>query len=181
MKNLTDAELVQLFSHVPRFGRAFWGAPPEPPEGLPDIGMSHVKTIVFLRLHGASPMSRVAAWVNLEKGSFTPVARRLVEAGLVETVADEADRRRTLPRLTEAGADYDKALHERMSEGFRRRVSVLTEAEQEEFLRLLSRMNALLDKMSPKDGKPPFPETPHVHPFHGPAPRAQEGTRPCSD
>lgn len=192
-KELTKPELVELFTHLPRYARAFWTQPPEPPAEMPDMNMTHVKTLVFLRLNGSAPMSAAARWLNLEKGSFTPVARRLADAGLVETVADESDRRRTVLRLTEKGAALDKTLHARMSAEFRRKVALLTDDEQRDFFESLRRLNAILDKLAAADGgkgaapfpafdpdRPP-PHGPHCHPFHGRAPGAQEGTPRCSD
>ena len=176
MRELSKEELVELFSHMPRFGRAFHAHPPAPPEGLPDMNMTHIRTLVFLRMQGASPMSTVARWLNLEKGSFTPVARLLMDAGLIESVADESDRRRTLIRLTPKGQDLDRGMHARLTEEFRRRIDLLTPREQNAFFASLSKMNALLDKMNPEGGF--APSCPHPHP---PAPSAQEGNRPCSD
>jgi DNA-binding MarR family transcriptional regulator len=172
MKELSRQELYLLFSHIPQFAQTFSMRPPSAPAGLPDMNMTHVRTLVFLRMHGAAPMSTVARWLNLEKGSFTPVARHLIDAELVECVVDEADRRRTLIRLTEAGKALDGGMHSRLIEEFTRKVSLLSADEQEAFFQSLKTLKTLLDKMNPDD-KCIFP--------HLPMPFAQEGTHPCSD
>jgi MarR family transcriptional regulator, organic hydroperoxide resistance regulator len=174
LKELTDQQLVQLFSHMPRFGRAFHSHPPVLPEGLPDMNMTHFRALVLLRLRGAVPMSVAARWLNLEKGSFTPVARRLMDAGLVECVEDEADRRRTLIRLTQKGQDLDLDMHAHLAFEFNTRISMLSPAEQRAFFASLEKLNALLDRMNPEGG---FATT--CSDFHAPAPDAQEGPREC--
>lgn len=172
MKELSRQELYLLFSHIPQFAQTFSMRPPSAPEGLPGMNMTHIRTLVFLRMHGGAPMSTVARWLNLEKGSFTPVARHLIDAGLVECAQDESDRRRTVIRLTEMGRALDGGMHSRLIEEFTRKVSLLTPDEQDAFFASLQTMKTLLDKMDPDD-RCAFP--------HPPMPFAQEGTHPCSD
>jgi DNA-binding MarR family transcriptional regulator len=172
MKELSRQELYLLFSHIPQFAQTFSMRPPTVPAGLPGMNTTHVRTLVFLRMQGAAPMSKVARWLNLEKGSFTPVARHLIDCGLVECVQDETDRRRTLIRLTEAGRALDGGMHARLIEEFTRKVSLLTPNEQDALFDSLKTLKTLLDKMNPDD-KCTFP--------HLPMPFAQEGTHPCSD
>ena len=178
MKEFTKEEQGLLLTHIPRYAHAFLFRPPAPPECLPDLNMTHVRTLVFLRLNGAAPMSTAARWLNLEKGSFTPVARRLMECGLVESVEDEADRRRTLLRLTPAGSDLDARLHAHLAKEFADKIGLLSPAEQRSFFASLRRIRALLDKMDPGGGAA-LAHGLHHGPHPVPAPDAQEGPREC--
>ena len=172
MRELTRQEEYLLFSHMPRFARTFYMRPPTHPAELADMNMTHLRTLVLLRMNGATPMSVAARWLNLEKGSFTPVARRLLSAGLVEFVTDEADHRRTLLRLTPEGKALDERMHARLTEKFARKIDLLAPAEQRTLFTCLHKMKDLFDKMDPDDGSD-FP--------HPAMPCAQEGTPSCSD
>ncbi len=190
MKEFTKEEQKLLLTHVPRYAHAFLLRPPAPPENFPDLNMTHVRTLVFLRLNGAAPMSTAARWLNLEKGSFTPVARRLMEAGFVESVVDEDDRRRTLLRLTPAGCELDARFHAHLTRAFAEKLGLLTPPEQLAFFASVRRIAELLNKMDPggnamlahglHHGQPKC-HVPDSGPTPAPAPDAQEGTPPCSD
>jgi len=190
MKEFTKEEQKLLLTHVPRYAHAFLMRPPAPPDCIPDLNMTHVRTLVFLRLNGAAPMSTIARWLNLEKGSFTPVARRLQECGLVESVVDDKDRRRTLLRLTSAGSGLDAKMHAHLTKEFADKLDLLSPPEQRVFFDSLRRIRELLDKMDPGGGAMldhglhhdhPKCQAPSPEPDPVPAPTAQEGTRPCSD
>jgi len=195
VRPLSETELYLLFSHGPLFHRALFPRMPlsgdVPDAGLEDLNMTHVRTLVFLRIHGASPLSAVARWLNLEKGSFTPVARRLVAAGLAETVPDGVDRRRTLLALTEAGLAFDDRLRTRMAEGFARQVDRLSAADRKRFFDALARIRELLLQIQPEGACCPHghphapPGAPPVAPPgespgapHDPT-RTKEGSSPC--
>jgi MarR family transcriptional regulator, organic hydroperoxide resistance regulator len=181
MKDFTKEEQSLLLTHMPRYAHAFLFRPPTPPECLPDINMTHVRTLVFLRLNGAAPMSTAARWLNLEKGSFTPVARRLMEAGLVESVVDEKDRRRTLLRLTVEGTALDARMHEHLTREFAEKIGMLSTSEQRTFFASLQKIRDLLDKMDPGGCAMLAHGLPHGHAHPAPAPDAQEGPRECSN
>jgi DNA-binding MarR family transcriptional regulator len=62
----------------------------EVPDGL---NHTHVKTIMVLNFMEKAPMSRISHHVNLEKGSFTTVADKLIKLGYMMNERSEKDRR----------------------------------------------------------------------------------------
>ncbi len=67
------------------------------------MGHSQIITLIILKIHGPMRMSYVSEKLNMEKGSFTPVAKRLYEMGYIEKCRDEKDKRSFILALTEEG------------------------------------------------------------------------------
>jgi DNA-binding MarR family transcriptional regulator len=70
------------------------------PEGM---NHAHIGTLMFLSFIGVAPMSKLSRRVNLEKGSFTPVANKLIEMKLIQKKRNESDRRVYELSLTDEG------------------------------------------------------------------------------
>lgn len=83
-------------------------------------------------------MKGICRQVGLEAGSFTPVADRLIEKGLLERYQDPDDRRRILLRLTAAGESAGKDMRDLINAHLSRRLSVLDEGELTEFTAALN-------------------------------------------
>lgn len=67
---------------------------------------THIITMMILKFEGSMPMSGVSERLNLEKGSFTPVANRLISLGYIEKHRDEKDKRVYKLSLTDKGMTY---------------------------------------------------------------------------
>ena len=96
------------------------------PEGL---NRTHWRTLMYISDSGSDCMTGIGRHVGLEAGSFTPVADRLIDEGLVERYPDPGDRRRILLRLTPRGKIISDKLRERMKDHFSARLSILNDAE----------------------------------------------------
>lgn len=62
----------------------------ELPEG---VNHTHMMTMMILKFHGSIPMSELSRKLNLEKGSFTPVANKLIKRGLLTKEQSIKDKR----------------------------------------------------------------------------------------
>ena len=61
---------------------------------LPDgLNFTHMKAAIILRFHGKMTMSELSSMLTIEKGSFTPVAGRLIEKGIVMKERSKEDKR----------------------------------------------------------------------------------------
>jgi len=90
-----------------------------------DLNATHFRTLMYLEHHGPACMTQAGRHVGLEAGSFTPVADRLVEKGLVERLPDPDDRRRTLLSITPEARPVVEGIRTAMRDHFARRLSVL--------------------------------------------------------
>lgn len=71
---------------------------------LPDgVNDTHIRALMTIRFFKEIAMSDVSHRLCLEKGSFTPVANKLIKLGLVKKRQDENDRRVYKLSLTPSG------------------------------------------------------------------------------
>lgn len=75
-----------------------------------ELNHTHIKTIMILKFSGESAMSSISDKLNLEKGSFTPVANNLIKRELVEKIPDQMDKRVFKLRLTEKGREVSSKI-----------------------------------------------------------------------
>jgi DNA-binding MarR family transcriptional regulator len=80
-----------------------------------DLNVSRYRVLSALMRCGDSTMSDLASYIAVDRTTLTRVADALVAAGLVTRIADDADRRRVLLSLTDAGRE----LYRRGAEVFR--------------------------------------------------------------
>lgn len=141
-----QAAIKKVFCLIPAVSMAFF-KPFEQHNSHPELGRSHLRTLINLRLDGPSSMTHLSQRIELEKGSFTPVARHLEEAGYLERVKPPEDRRQTLLSLTPEGmrlTDELMAEHRRFVEAS---ISQLSAQEKAEFLMSVDTMLRLLQRM----------------------------------
>ena len=73
---------------------------------LPDeLNYTHMKAVMILGFHGHLTMSELSGMLAIEKGSFTPVARKLIGKGLIEKKRSAEDLRVYHLVLTEEGRE----------------------------------------------------------------------------
>lgn len=74
---------------------------------LKELGLTYPQYLTMLVLwetQGSVTMKELAARLELDSGTLTPLVKRLVAMGLVSKERDVADERRTILLLTDAGA-----------------------------------------------------------------------------
>ena len=106
-----DLNLIFELSYTYRdvFVRNFLSGYPAP-EGL---NRTHLRTLLFIMFADKPKMSEISGNMGLEKGSFTPVAQKLLNLGYIEKSKTDLDRRKSILSLTEKGKkltlEYSKA------------------------------------------------------------------------
>lgn len=116
-------------------------------DGLNKINHTHIKTLMVLRLEGECSMSVVSDKVNLEKGSFTPVAHYLMEIGYIERTHDPKDKRVYNLRLTEEGRTFSNRLCEQHIQYIESLLDALTEHERNIYFASIQLVNDLTNKV----------------------------------
>lgn len=115
------------------------------PKGMNE---THLKALMNLRFTGASPMSEVSRRLSLEKGSFTPVANRLIDLNLIVKRRSEKDKRVYLLELTEEG----RSLTQKVLDGHHVYIESLleniTDKEQKAFFEAVVTVRETLKKMA---------------------------------
>jgi len=114
------------------------------PEGL---NKTHWRALIRISESESECMKGIGRYVGLEAGSFTPVADRLIEEGLVERIPDPADRRRIQLQITAEGRKLVKEMKVMMKDHFSRKLSVLEKNQLEqltEALATISDINKIL-------------------------------------
>ncbi len=114
------------------------------PDGLTH---NHILSMIILDLDGPSRMSYISEKLSLEKGSFTPVACRLIELGYVEKVRDEKDKRVYILTLTEKGRNFSQKFRTEHYEFVEMMLQQLSEADQTIFIHAISEISRIIDSL----------------------------------
>lgn len=104
------------------------------------LGLTDFAVLKVLLFTGPLPVNVIGAKVLLTSGSITSAVDRLEAQGLVERHAHPTDRRASLVRLTEAGADFIRPASRSHTRTMAALISPLTDAEQRELVRLAKKL-----------------------------------------
>lgn len=114
------------------------------PSGL---NFTHMKTIINLHIHGKLSMSDLCLLMVLEKGSFTPVAAKLVEQKLVVKKRCCQDRRIFYLDLSQKGQELAARFFIAHVEYMQSILERLSLEDQDEYFNLIMRLNNLNKKI----------------------------------
>ena len=112
-----------------------------------EINFTHMKALLLAGLYEPVNMTTLAGYMQLEKGSFTPVAAKLIKLGFMDKIRDEQDKRSFNLKLTEKG---DKLVHRfgrAHGEYINEKLKNLEPSEQKEFFSMLDRLAVMTGKM----------------------------------
>lgn len=112
------------------------------------LNKAHLKSLMYLYVHNGGTMTEVSRCVALEKGSFTPVADKLIKLGYVEKTRVGGDKRKSFLRLTPQGEAYAKMIKQVHIEYFEEQLSSLSDRERRDFMGSLTTVYDLLIKMN---------------------------------
>lgn len=126
----------------------------ELPEGL---NFTHVKAAMILRFQGHRTMSEMSSLMLLEKGSFTPVAGRLVEHGIIRKEQSTEDKRIQNLVLTDIGKKLTERVIETHITYTQSVIARLETAEQIEYLHLIGKLNKMNKKLLETGADDPSP------------------------
>ena len=105
------------------------------------LNFTHMKAAMILRFEGKMPMSDLSAKLVLEKGSFTPVAARLIERGLVKKERSVEDKRVYMLGLTAEGEKLTGRFKDEHWKYMTNVLNKLTAEERADYLEQLSNLN----------------------------------------
>lgn len=148
MDHLTDLEMRLIFHHIPHFTSTFFREDLAIFKKHNELRNTHVYAIMFLKINGPSPMSKVAQFLGLEKGSFTPIANRLINWGYIVRENDSFDKRKSLLVLTDSGREFAIEVRSARSHKFSDQVEKLSSAERKQFFSSLQRLQDLLESIN---------------------------------
>jgi len=112
-----------------------------------NLNHTHTKAMIFLKFEGEKPMSAVSKKLNLEKGSFTPVANHLIELGYIEKVPDPKDKRVYNLRLLESGEKLTNEIITKHNSFANKMLEHLTEEEKKNYFVAIQLINELTLRM----------------------------------
>ncbi len=111
----------------------------ELPEGL---NFTHVKAMLTLRFHGNMTMSDLSRMLVIAKGSFTPVAAKLIEKGYIRKEQSEEDKRVFHLVLSEKGEEFTAGFRNEHWQYLTELFDHLSPDQQSDYFEHISRLNA---------------------------------------
>lgn len=109
---------------------------------------SQIKTLINLDTDEDMTMSEVSKRLNIEKGSFTPVANKLIDIGCIEKKKSLEDKRISYLVLTDKGKEYVKILWDKVSSKIYDKLRILSEEEQDAYFASISYIVSMTKKMN---------------------------------
>lgn len=139
-----NLNLIFEFSHIYRdvFVRDFLADYPTP-EGL---NRTHLRTLLYIMFADNPKMSEISGNMGLEKGSFTPVAQKLLTLGYISKSKTDKDRRKSILNLTEKGTKLTQEYYNAHAKYIYDKLEILGD-EQEKYMELLETLLTMTRKM----------------------------------
>jgi DNA-binding MarR family transcriptional regulator len=122
-------------------------------KGFQDIDLpykfstSQIKTLINLDTDEDMTMSEVSKRLNIEKGSFTPVANKLIDLGCIEKKRSTEDKRISYLVLTDKGSEYVKILWQEVSSRIEEKLRILSEEERDAYFASMSFIVSITKKL----------------------------------
>ena len=126
---------------------AFFRAFEESTDFPVNLNHTHVRTMILLKFQGEKPMSVVSNKLNMEKGSFTPVANHLIDLGYIERLPDPKDKRICNLRLLESGEKITNEIIAKHNIFAEKMLGHLTEDEKKKYFEAIVLINELTVRM----------------------------------
>lgn len=109
---------------------------------------SHIITLIILSFDGLSPMSKISEKINLEKGSFTPIANKLLTLGFISKKRDKKDRRIFNIELTVKGLIYAKDFKKGHREFISGLINIFNDDEKNEYYKAIETVLKMTKKLA---------------------------------
>lgn len=112
------------------------------PHGL---NKTHFMCLFTLKYYGPSPMGFVSNALSLEKGSFTVVAKKLIEVGFIEKMSASDDKRSFIIKLTNEGDKFISKVRQQHIVYVDSKLERLTKPNLKEFNKILEKLDRITD------------------------------------
>ena len=103
-------------------------------------GRSQGKILRILSVRGSTPQKELQEAFRIQPGTISETVAKLERSGFVTRSRDEADGRRVMLTITDAGRAQVKAYHANYAKSIDTAFDVLTPEEADEFKRLLGKV-----------------------------------------
>jgi len=136
--------LIFELSHIYRdvFVRDFLADYPT----LDSLNKTHLRTMLFIMFANNPKMSEISGNMGLEKGSFTPVAQKLLALGYISKSKTDKDRRKSILNLTEKGTKLTEEYYAAHAKYINGKLDLLG-SDREKFMDTLETMLELTKRM----------------------------------
>ena len=143
-KQKYNLNLIFELSHIYRdvFVRDFLADYPTP-DGL---NRTHLRTLLYIMFADNPKMSEISGNMGLEKGSFTPVAQKLLALGYISKSKTDKDRRKSILNLTDKGTVLTKEYYNAHAKYIYDKLELLGD-DQDKYMELLEKMLEMTKKM----------------------------------
>lgn len=108
------------------------------------INNTHMKTLMMLHFNPSVSMVDLSRMLNLEKGSFTPVAGKLLRLGYIVKNQNPDDRRAFLLNLTGKGEDAANAFKKSHMEYIGSLIETIDPKDKEKFFESVQCINNIM-------------------------------------
>ncbi len=139
--------LNEIFEHKLIFERAFFKNFADGYNIPKELNQTQVRTILMLYFKDSCPMAIISEKANLEKGSFTSVANKLIKLGYIEKNRDEIDKRVYKLNLTQKGKKIASEVGIAHSEYVNNLFGKLSSKEKAEYFKAIEKINLLVHKI----------------------------------
>lgn len=139
-----NLNLIFELSHIYRdvFVRDFLADYPTP-DGL---NRTHLRTLLYIMFADNPKMSEISGNMGLEKGSFTPVAQKLLALGYISKSKTDKDRRKSILNLTDKGTVLTQEYYNAHAKYIYDKLELLGD-DQDKYMELLEKMLEMTRKM----------------------------------
>ncbi len=115
------------------------------------IKAADISTLIMIDKYPGELMNFYSFRLNLENGSFTYVANKLENLGLIKMVVSPEDKRKKSLVLTVEGQREVNRLREKLNSHIEKKLDVLTNEDREDFLKSMNTIRELTLKMKNKE------------------------------
>lgn len=105
------------------------------------------RCLIVLYFNPESPMNEIALKLDIEKGSLTPIAKKLETLGLVRRIVQSDDNRIHIMKLTASGKKQAKIIVEAYLDHIQGVFNKTTISMQDELNASLEQLNNILDQV----------------------------------
>ena len=110
---------------------------------------THQRAMLLLDGQGELPMTEISKHLGMEKASATSLIDTLTAMRLVKRQRQAHDRRVVTATLTPEGRTVAQSLRQALQRHARRKLSFLSRAERADFLKALTILNRLTNRLEP--------------------------------
>jgi DNA-binding MarR family transcriptional regulator len=111
------------------------------------LNHTQYKALMILYFHHKLNPTYLSRYLNLKKGSFTPVVDSLIYLDFIKKEANRKDRRKYDLFLTQEGEDFIKNEILCLEDEIQRKIKKLDESDKEAFIKSISILEDVVNKL----------------------------------